>query len=124
VVFGSVAGFPASLDLAALDGTDGFRLDGDANQDRSGMSVSDAGDVNGDGIDDLIIGAPNASTASGQRSGASYVVFGTVRGSRRALTSPRSTALMASASMVPLPVSTAAGPSPPPAMSTAMVSTM
>ena len=38
VVFGSDAGFAASLDLAALDGSDGFRLDG------AGWSVAGAGD--------------------------------------------------------------------------------
>ena len=57
MVFGSAAGFAASLDLAALDGTNGFRLDGIDADDRSGVSVAGAGDVNGDGIDDLIIGA-------------------------------------------------------------------
>ena len=39
--------------------------------------MSGAGDVNGDGIDDLIIGAPAARTAY---AGASYVVFGTDQG--------------------------------------------
>ena len=58
VVFGSSGGFAASLDLSALDGSNGFRLDGiDAFDDESGWSVSGAGDVNGDGIADLIIGA-------------------------------------------------------------------
>ena len=43
----------------------------------SGLSVAGAGDVNGDGIDDLIIGAPVAGrTDSWSSAGASYVVFG------------------------------------------------
>ena len=49
----------ASLNLSSLDGSNGFRLDGVAEYDFSGFSVSGAGDVNGDGFDDLIIGAPN-----------------------------------------------------------------
>jgi hypothetical protein len=57
VVFGTAGGFGASIDLAALDGSNGFRIDGIDNNDRSGASVAGAGDVNGDGIDDLIIGA-------------------------------------------------------------------
>ena len=60
VVFGSGSGFAASLDLAALDGINGFRLDGIDADDSSGRSVAGAGDVNGDGIDDLIVGAPGA----------------------------------------------------------------
>jgi hypothetical protein len=40
-----------------LNGTNGFRLDGIDANDQSGYSVSGAGDVNGDGFDDVIIGA-------------------------------------------------------------------
>ena len=69
-----------ALRLNQLDGSNGFRLDGAAPDDRSGSSVSAAGDVNGDGIDDLIVGAPDADTAGGYDAGASYVVFGTDAG--------------------------------------------
>ena len=48
----TAAGFP----LSTLDGSNGFRLDGIDLWDYSGYSVSSAGDVNGDGFDDLIIG--------------------------------------------------------------------
>ena len=61
--------------LSVLDGTNGFRLNGVAAGDRSGIAVSGAGDVNGDGLADLLIGARNAAT-NGAFSGASYVVFG------------------------------------------------
>ena len=75
VVFGrSSGGFAPSINLSTLDGSTGFRLDG-LNYSGSGISVSAAGDINGDGIDDLIIGAPRANT-NGIDSGGSYVVFG------------------------------------------------
>ena len=80
MVFGSAAGFAASLDLAALDGTNGFRLDGIDAYDYSGCSVAGAGDVNGDGIDDLIIGAPGADPGGRYAAGESYVVFGSAAG--------------------------------------------
>ncbi|MFN3262934.1 MAG: beta strand repeat-containing protein [Pikeienuella sp.] len=80
VVFGKTTGFAASLDLGALDGTDGFRLDGAAAEDRSGRSVSGAGDVNGDGIDDLIVGALYADPGGANAAGSSYVVFGKATG--------------------------------------------
>ena len=57
VVFGSDQGFPATIDLA--DATADLIIQGAAADDRSGFSVSGAGDVDGDGIDDLIIGAPS-----------------------------------------------------------------
>ena len=80
VVFGAAGGFAPSLSLAALDGTNGFRLDGIDADDRSGNSVSSAGDVNGDGYDDLIIGAFDADPNGNSRAGESYVVFGAAGG--------------------------------------------
>ncbi len=80
VVFGSDLGFAATIDPGALDGSDGFRINGVAEGDLSGMSVSRAGDVNGDGIDDLIVGAPGADPDGRLSAGESYVVFGTDAG--------------------------------------------
>ena len=65
MIFGTEAGFPAKLELEALDGSSGFTLNGN-----SSSPVSGAGDVNGDGFDDMIIG--------GNRS---HVVFGAASGS-------------------------------------------
>ena len=55
-----MAQFPANIDLSSLDGSNGFKLSGAAADDHSGYSVASAGDVNGDGFDDLIIGARGA----------------------------------------------------------------
>ncbi|MEM6297475.1 MAG: hypothetical protein AAF740_02175, partial [Bacteroidota bacterium] len=74
VIFGQM-GFGASLDLSSLDGTNGFVLNGITGGDRSGGMVSNTGDVNGDGIDDLIIGA-RYGDPNGNNSGESYIVFG------------------------------------------------
>ncbi len=76
VIFGKANGFPKSLALADLDGTDGFKLNGGARFDKSGSSVSAAGDVNGDGFDDVIVGAPNKTANYPFANGAAYVVFG------------------------------------------------
>ncbi|GKS70217.1 hypothetical protein W03_22210 [Nitrosomonas sp. PY1] len=75
VIFGKASAFDVTVNPADLDGSNGFRLDGVADKDFSGNSVSNAGDVNGDGFDDLIIGAPDADI-HGYDSGSSYVVFG------------------------------------------------
>jgi hypothetical protein len=69
------SGTPA-LDLAALDGSNGFTLLGADIGDGTGLSASSAGDLNGDGFSDLVIGAPGADKANGFEEGASYVVFG------------------------------------------------
>ena len=74
VIFGQ-SSFAASLDLSALNGTNGFTLNGIDADDNSGVSVSSAGDVNDDGFDDLMVGARNADP-NGSYSGETYVVFG------------------------------------------------
>ena len=79
VVFGKASGFSATINLSSLNGSNGFRLDGEAAYDFSGLSVSTAGDVNGDGFDDLIVGAQQADP-NGSYSGSSYVVFGQASG--------------------------------------------
>jgi len=75
VVFGKASGFTATLELSALNGTNGFQINGEAAGDRAGLGLSSAGDVNGDGFDDIIVGAEFAAP-NGAYSGASYVVFG------------------------------------------------
>src|SRR6185503_10180876 len=66
-------------ELSTLNGAHGFKINGAAAGDYSGGSVSAAGDVNGDGFADLLIGAESADT-NGTDSGASYVVFGQAGG--------------------------------------------
>ena len=76
VIFGSKQlGRQSTLKLADLNGMNGFSIPGinsGNNGDYSGCSVSDAGDVNGDGIADVIIGAYQSNNGTG----ASYVIFG------------------------------------------------
>lgn len=73
VIFGSSSGFAPNLELDTLDGTNGFAINGVVSNERSGESVSFAGDINNDGISDLIVGAPHGGKFF---SGASYVIFG------------------------------------------------
>lgn len=76
VVFGKATGFAAAFDLSDLDGTNGFRLDGVNQADASGISVNSAGDLNGDGFDDFIFGAPSADPNGIIAAGEAYVIFG------------------------------------------------
>lgn len=75
VIFGSKQAWPSLIYLGDLDGTNGFIINGINENDQSGFSVGRAGDVNGDGIDDIVIGAPTAVYES-NRVGQTYVIFG------------------------------------------------
>ena len=79
VIFGR-ATFPASIDLASwsTDTMNGFRMLGAAAGDGFGTHVSGAGDVNGDGTDDFIVGAHLFDSQGGVDAGAIYVIFGRV----------------------------------------------
>ena len=75
VVFGKINS--TAINLSSISaGTGGFAINGENNRDQSGLSVSSAGDVNGDGLDDLIIGAFWANIGNRANAGKSYVVFG------------------------------------------------
>jgi hypothetical protein len=71
VVHGPVSG---TLDLSLADA----KLVGEAAQDQADI-VSDAGDLNDDGHDDLLVGAP-VNDEGGRYAGAAYVVLGPVSG--------------------------------------------
>jgi hypothetical protein len=74
---------PSTLDLASL-GSEGFRIDGAAGSDLSGAVVTGGADVNDDGVDDLLVCAPE-SKHSFNPAGAAYVIFGGSNVSNRLL---------------------------------------
>ena len=75
VVFGKGNSNPVQASAIVSGSTLGFVINGHNNNDQSGYSVESAGDVNGDGLGDLIVGA-RYSDASRTDAGRSYVVFG------------------------------------------------
>jgi Ca2+-binding RTX toxin-like protein len=64
------------VELSAIaGGSGGFVINGQSADDQSGDSVSSAGDVNGDGLADLIVGV-SGNDGVATNAGRSYVVFG------------------------------------------------
>jgi len=79
-----VVSLVAAVALAPVSAADAARslrasalltIDGAGLKDRAGSSVASAGDVNGDGIPDVVVGAPGLKCGGG----AAYVVFGSRR---------------------------------------------
>jgi hypothetical protein len=75
VLYGKAAPTSVTLSNVALPPADGFLIKGAAAGEYAGTAVAGAGDVNGDGRDDVIVGADFAPV-SGAFSGAAYVVYG------------------------------------------------
>jgi hypothetical protein len=74
VIFGSDEGFDSTIDLDNLDPAVGLVLSAHIAEDLAGVSIAAAGDVNGDGFADMIVGAPQSDGLAGKV----YVVFGSV----------------------------------------------
>lgn len=65
----------STLPDASASLSDLVELTGESESDLAGYSVAAAGDVNGDGYDDILVGSPYDDDA-GANAGAAYVIFG------------------------------------------------
>ncbi len=79
VVFGRNGGYGSTLDLSALDGSNGFKMLGESSSAWLGKTCDGLGDMNGDGLTDIALGAPNENYFEGKY-GATYVIFGRATG--------------------------------------------
>ena len=80
MIYGSNTGDPADIDLSSASlGTRGFAIQGQNERDFLGQEVSGGGDVNGDGLDDLIVTA-SGNVDGGDNAGAVYVIYGKAGG--------------------------------------------
>lgn len=73
-IFGKSAAWAATFNVSAINGTNGFYDNGAFNGHKAGTSVS-CGDINGDGIPDLVIGAPHTNV-TGTGNGSVYIHYG------------------------------------------------
>ncbi|HEX5684808.1 MAG TPA: hypothetical protein VFY73_12345 [Ideonella sp.] len=76
VVFGKTDPAPLWLSYVTGGAADGITIFSEGHYGEMGTSVACAGDVNGDGLIDLIVGAPMRDLPNADTAGRSYVVFG------------------------------------------------
>ena len=76
VIYGSSEPFPALIEVDTLNGTNGFRIFGITGGDYTGYSISHAGDVNGDGNDDMMFSALFANIGDLNNLGKIFVIYG------------------------------------------------
>ena len=75
LILGQLGGWAQGSPLGGADAT----FQGESNNDHAGAGVSLAGDLNGDGYDDLVIGAPGNDDGN-NNAGKTYVLFGSAAG--------------------------------------------
>ncbi|RUT71324.1 HYR domain-containing protein [Flavobacterium cupreum] len=66
----------AQVQKSIVDGSNGFSVNGKSGGEDLGKRVRSAGDINGDGIPDLMIAAPGADFGGISNVGEIYVIFG------------------------------------------------
>lgn len=79
VIYGSETP-PTTLDVDNLDGSNGFVINGFDQNGFGGTSIAGGFDFDGDGANDLLIGAPGTDInfGGGTNAGATYIVYGTL----------------------------------------------
>ncbi|MFC1998374.1 hypothetical protein ACFLVR_01855 [Chloroflexota bacterium] len=83
LIFGKASGWAMDFDLAGANAS----FIGETQGDTSGQSIALAGDVNNDGANDILIGAPNFQYAGDAGAGKTYLLLGNT--APNAPTSPR-----------------------------------
>lgn len=78
ILFGSHTPFSAELSITDLNGDNGIVFNG-LTDGNSGSGVTNAGDFNGDGINDLAIGSEYTASGDRRNTGSTYLVFGSTR---------------------------------------------
>ena len=77
IFFGGITGTKSYTDADVT-------LDGQSESDFFGWSIASAGDFNGDGKDDVIVGAPLDDNNGLNLSGSAFIFFGGITGTKRA----------------------------------------
>lgn len=79
VIFNNLNISQPTFNINELNGKNGFVITGDVN-DQTGVAINNIPDLNGDGLEEIIIGAPKAKNKAGIETGKGYIVYSNSKG--------------------------------------------